>query len=229
RRRSHNEDAVWVDVQSALMLVADGVGGHNAGEVASAITVQIMSEQLNSALDTRPVGDSTADLAAINALFWDDVKDEAPDPDALSRLGVVEHGAGDELDELDALDGDEPGSGDAAGCGAPVDESGDAFLAAVKTFRVGLWVEFGCDEAAAHRARLTWVSARRDKFLFTDRLGAKVAESSAHGLALELRMGRVRVLDSVPLFYRTISGITARLRRNERLSQAAPEALESTA
>ena len=37
-RRSHNEDALFVDEDLGLMMVADGVGGHEAGEVASAIT-----------------------------------------------------------------------------------------------------------------------------------------------------------------------------------------------
>ncbi|MEW6350080.1 MAG: Stp1/IreP family PP2C-type Ser/Thr phosphatase [Thermodesulfobacteriota bacterium] len=35
--RSHNEDTLMVDEDLGLFLVADGLGGHNAGEVASAI------------------------------------------------------------------------------------------------------------------------------------------------------------------------------------------------
>jgi serine/threonine protein phosphatase PrpC len=37
--RSNNEDAVWVDEKLGLLIVADGMGGHQSGEKASGITV----------------------------------------------------------------------------------------------------------------------------------------------------------------------------------------------
>ncbi len=39
-RRSTNEDAWLVDLDLGLLVVADGMGGHNAGEVASALAVK---------------------------------------------------------------------------------------------------------------------------------------------------------------------------------------------
>ena len=42
--RSHNEDAVFCSSDSALWLVADGMGGHNAGEYASEAIAQSLSE-----------------------------------------------------------------------------------------------------------------------------------------------------------------------------------------
>jgi protein phosphatase len=44
RVRDHNEDAIGSDTDSGLMVLADGMGGYNAGEVASGIAVQIVSE-----------------------------------------------------------------------------------------------------------------------------------------------------------------------------------------
>ncbi|MBC6904925.1 serine/threonine-protein phosphatase [Saccharophagus sp. K07] len=44
--RDNNEDAILSDPQSGLWLVADGMGGHAAGEVASAITVQVVGEAI---------------------------------------------------------------------------------------------------------------------------------------------------------------------------------------
>ena len=41
--RSHNEDAVFCSSDSALWLVADGMGGHNAGEYASEAIAQSLS------------------------------------------------------------------------------------------------------------------------------------------------------------------------------------------
>ena len=42
--RSHNEDAVFVDGTVGLAVLADGMGGYNAGEVASGIAVEVISK-----------------------------------------------------------------------------------------------------------------------------------------------------------------------------------------
>ena len=41
--RSHNEDAVFVDPGAGIAILADGMGGYNAGEVASGIAVNVVS------------------------------------------------------------------------------------------------------------------------------------------------------------------------------------------
>ncbi len=40
--RSHNEDAVFVDGTAGIAVLADGMGGYNAGEVASGIAVNVV-------------------------------------------------------------------------------------------------------------------------------------------------------------------------------------------
>ena len=44
RVREHNEDAIGTNADVGLMVLADGMGGYNAGEVASGIAVQIVAE-----------------------------------------------------------------------------------------------------------------------------------------------------------------------------------------
>lgn len=46
RVRPHNEDAFLVDLEHGVFAVADGMGGHAAGEVASGLAVETLSEIL---------------------------------------------------------------------------------------------------------------------------------------------------------------------------------------
>src|SRR6201987_3715578 len=41
--RAHNEDCVFVDAVAGIAVLADGMGGYNAGEVASGIAVNVVS------------------------------------------------------------------------------------------------------------------------------------------------------------------------------------------
>lgn len=46
RLRANNEDAVVVDEEHGVVVLADGMGGYNAGEVASALAVEMISAEL---------------------------------------------------------------------------------------------------------------------------------------------------------------------------------------
>ncbi len=48
--RSHNEDSVVYDATCGLVVLADGMGGYNAGEVASGITVSVMATEISEVL-----------------------------------------------------------------------------------------------------------------------------------------------------------------------------------
>jgi protein phosphatase len=49
RVRDHNEDAIGTNPDIGLMVLADGMGGYSAGEVASGIAVQIVTELASEA------------------------------------------------------------------------------------------------------------------------------------------------------------------------------------
>ncbi len=51
RVREHNEDAIGSNADIGLMVLADGMGGYNAGEVASGIAVQIVTELASEAAE----------------------------------------------------------------------------------------------------------------------------------------------------------------------------------
>ncbi|MBK8016453.1 MAG: Stp1/IreP family PP2C-type Ser/Thr phosphatase [Betaproteobacteria bacterium] len=48
--RSHNEDAIATDGSIGLVVLADGMGGYNAGEVASGIAVALITSEMRQAV-----------------------------------------------------------------------------------------------------------------------------------------------------------------------------------
>lgn len=51
--RSHNEDSIAADAEMGLAVLADGMGGYNAGEVASGIAVALIPAEIKKALAGR--------------------------------------------------------------------------------------------------------------------------------------------------------------------------------
>jgi protein phosphatase len=43
--RAHNEDSIGTEVAIGLAVLADGMGGYNAGEVASGIAVALITKE----------------------------------------------------------------------------------------------------------------------------------------------------------------------------------------
>ncbi len=68
RVRPNNEDAVLVDPDLGLAVLADGMGGYQAGEVASRLCCRIIHEHVRQALsDTVPGNEDALLCAAIRA------------------------------------------------------------------------------------------------------------------------------------------------------------------
>ena len=62
RQRANNEDSVLVDAEQGIVVLADGMGGYNAGEVASAIAVDRVMRELRHWLGTSAYRASTRDV-----------------------------------------------------------------------------------------------------------------------------------------------------------------------
>ncbi|MGE0484777.1 MAG: Stp1/IreP family PP2C-type Ser/Thr phosphatase [Gammaproteobacteria bacterium] len=60
QKRPHNEDSAVTDSELGLAIVADGMGGYKAGEVASAIAAQLILDEVANSLARGGAGDSPA-------------------------------------------------------------------------------------------------------------------------------------------------------------------------
>lgn len=80
RVRPQNEDYVWVDKRTGLYIVADGMGGHDAGDVASQMAANAIGstlvEQLNN--HSKPLSSAKIKelmvnaIEAANKMVWDE-------------------------------------------------------------------------------------------------------------------------------------------------------------
>ena len=90
RVREHNEDAVFANPHLGFVVLADGMGGYNAGEVASSMATTRLASELESALAARaphvtdgPGGEAFAGqclrdaVADANAAIFQAAQDEA--------------------------------------------------------------------------------------------------------------------------------------------------------
>ena len=194
RKRSHNEDHIAIDAERGIAIVADGMGGCNAGEVASEMAVKIVLEALR---------DGNVDAIAVTT--GDGIR--------TSRVAAEERFTDTSTGTTAALrrDGDDIVIEGLAADAAYETEEEDEYTEIVRDLDVGSWVEFYHVDGATTPARLTWLSPVTGRYLFTDRKGMKVADATLHGLATEMKRGNVAVIEGVPLFDRIIGTITENL------------------
>ena len=56
KERLRNEDSILSDAETGVVILADGLGGHNAGDVASALAVTVTREQILQGLKDTDAG-----------------------------------------------------------------------------------------------------------------------------------------------------------------------------
>ncbi len=88
-------------------------------------------------------------------------------------------------------------------------EAPDTIDAILHEFERGMWFDFLNDEDQVRRCRLTWVSPKRGRFLFTNREGFNAFVRSEREVADLMRQGRLKVLPREALVARAIHHIMA--------------------
>ena len=79
RVRDHNEDNYLVDKKLSLFVVADGMGGHAAGEVASALAVRTVHDEVKK--ERQLIDDYMAALHDPACALRRDARDSGRTPD----------------------------------------------------------------------------------------------------------------------------------------------------
>ena len=79
----------------------------------------------------------------------------------------------------------------------------------------GTWVEFKRPEAAALRARLTWISPNKGVYLFTNAGSSSAVSISPEALAEQMRLGEAQIIDDAPLVARAVDSVLASLRQSQ--------------
>jgi protein phosphatase len=87
--RQNNEDSIRTDDNLGIYLLADGIGGHNAGEVASALAVDTVYAILRSNIaHTAFDGYFELMVYALHAAHWE-INSQALSSSSLSKMGTT--------------------------------------------------------------------------------------------------------------------------------------------
>jgi protein phosphatase len=66
--RANNEDSTYINRKSKILMIADGMGGHNGGEIASKLAVETISKYLTNKIENNILKEIKIDNYLIQAL-----------------------------------------------------------------------------------------------------------------------------------------------------------------
>lgn len=94
RKKRSNEDTFLIDRKINLFIVADGMGGHAAGEVASAQAVESAQKIVRQGLEAIPVGGGEERRRAMLTLIERAVRQAGRDIHAMAEADISKRGMG---------------------------------------------------------------------------------------------------------------------------------------
>lgn len=66
--RANNEDSTYINKESKILMIADGMGGHNGGEIASKLAVETISKYLTNQIENNIIKEIKIDNYLVQAL-----------------------------------------------------------------------------------------------------------------------------------------------------------------
>ena len=66
--RANNEDSTYINRKSKILMIADGMGGHNGGEIASKLAVETISKYLTNRIENNIIKEIKIDNYLVQAL-----------------------------------------------------------------------------------------------------------------------------------------------------------------
>ncbi|VAX10282.1 Thymidine phosphorylase [hydrothermal vent metagenome] len=90
----------------------------------------------------------------------------------------------------------------------------DEYLDIARHMEAGKWVEFFDDKGHAQRAKLAWKSDLLGEYTFLNWKFDVVADKTLFGLAADLRCGRAKIVDDVPILDRALTAVLSGIKRS---------------
>ncbi len=90
----------------------------------------------------------------------------------------------------------------------------DEYLDIARHMEAGKWVEFFDDKGHAQRAKLAWKSDLLGEYTFLNWKFDVIADKTLFGLAADLRSGRAKIVDDVPILDRALTAVLSGIKRS---------------